>query len=187
MTFSVQTHRFTVEDFHRMETAGILKEDDRVELIDGELIEMTPIGPAHSACVNRLTRILVQRAGDRALVSVQNAVVMRPRSEFYPDVAVLRPRADDYAAELPGPQDVLLLIEVADTALRFDREIKLPRYAEVGIPEVWIVNLSDASIEVYRDPAPTGYRSTTAFRRGDQLKPGLLPALNIAVSEILPP
>jgi Uma2 family endonuclease len=184
MPASVHTYRFTVEDFHRMVPAGILKEDDRVELIDGELIAMTPIGPGHCACVTNLTELLVPRTTGRARVSVQNAVRLSLHSEMYPDVALLR--LGSYATRHPDPGDVLLIIEVADTTLDHDRSVKLPRYAEAGIPEVWIVNLPDAAIEVSRDPAPTGYRSTTLVRRGDRLQPAALPTIDLAVNDILP-
>jgi len=119
-------HRFTVEEYHRMGQAGILSEDDRVELIEGEIVEMAPVGSRHAACVKRLNALLSRRAGGRALVSVQDPIRLGEHSEPQPDLALLKPREDFYAAAHPGPEDVLLVIEVAETSLEYDREVKLP-------------------------------------------------------------
>jgi Uma2 family endonuclease len=135
----VKRRRFTVHDYHRMGEAGILHEDDRVELIEGELVEMTAIGTRHFSCVNRLNRLLVMHVGDDAIVSVQNPVRLNEYNEPQPDLTVIRPR--DYLESLPKPEDVLLLIEVSDTTLAYDRGVKLPLYARAGIREVWIVDL----------------------------------------------
>ena len=148
--------RFTVHDYHRMGEAGILHEDDRVELIEGELVEMTAIGTRHFSCVNRLTRMLVMNVGDEAIVSVQNPVRLNEYNEPQPDFTVIRPR--DYRESLPKPEDVLLLIEVSDTTLAYDRGVKLPLYARAGIREVWIVDLPGETIERHTDPSEEGYR-----------------------------
>ena len=126
-----------------MAQAGVLAEDDRVELVDGEVTEMTPIGPAHAACVMRLTTALVPRAGARAVISVQNPLELGARLEFYPDIVLLHPPAERYLNRLPQPGDVLLVVEVADTSLESDREVKIPRYAQAGIKEVWLVDLRE--------------------------------------------
>ena len=139
--------RFTVYEYHRMGEAGILHEDDRVELIEGELVEMTAIGTRHFACVNRLNRLLVGALGDEAIVSVQNPVRLNEYNEPQPDLAVIRPR--DYRLSLPGPGDVLLLVEVSDTTLAYDRSVKLPLYARAGIGVVWIVYLPGWTIECH--------------------------------------
>jgi Uma2 family endonuclease len=133
MAFQVSTHRFTVEEFHRMAEVGILSDDDRVELLEGEIIEMTPIGSQHAACVARLTQELSQRIGMTAILWVQNPVRLDQHSEPQPDIALLRPRQDFYASAHPGPEDVLLLIEAADRTAQLDRAIKLPLYAKAGI------------------------------------------------------
>lgn len=185
MTIPLQTHRFNVEDFHRMVQAGILKEDDRVELIDGEIVKMTPIGKDHAFTVLRLTNLLVPRVGPGALVNVQNPLRLGRHHELYPDVVLLRPPLERYAARMPEPPDVFLLIEVSDSTLDYDRSVRLPRYAEAGVPEVWLVNLPEACIEVHRDSAPEGYRSKHLFRRGDRIHAAALPGLVIAVDEIL--
>jgi Uma2 family endonuclease len=142
-THEVTRRRFTVHDYHRMGEAGILHEDDRVELIEGEIVEMAAIGTRHFSCVNGLTRLLVRGVGDEAIVSVQNPVRLDEHNEPQPDLTVLRVR--DYRESLPVPEDVLLLIEVSDTTLRYDRGVKLPLYARAGIREVCILDLPSVS------------------------------------------
>ena len=175
--------RFTVHDYHRMGEAGILHEDDRVELIEGELVEMTAIGTRHFSCVNRLNRSLVMNVGDEAIVSVQNPVRLNEYNEPQPDLAVIRPR--DYRESLPEPDDVLLLIEVSDTTLPYDRGVKLPFYARAGIREVWIVNLPGETIERYTAPSANGYRRVEQMRRGQTLESTSLPGLALSVDEVL--
>ncbi len=185
MTIPPRKYRFTVHDYHRMAEAGILGEDDRVELIEGEIIEMSPIGSRHAGCVNRLTRLLVRGVGNRAVIGAQNPVRVSDLSEPQPDIAVLEPRADDYAGRHPEPADVLLLIEVADTSLAADRDVKAPLYAVSGIAEYWIVDLENGAVDVFRDPTPQGYRTTHRARRGETLRPLAFPELTIAVGEIV--
>jgi Uma2 family endonuclease len=174
--------RFTVHDYHRMGEAGILHEDDRVELIEGELVEMTAIGTRHFSCVNRLTRLLVMNVGDEAIVSVQNPVRLNEYNEPQPDVTVIRTR--DYRESLPMPEDVLLLIEVSDTTIAYDRRVKLPLYARAGIGEVWIVNLPGETIERYTEPLEEGYRHTDQKGRGQNLESTALPHLTPSVDEV---
>ena len=126
MSAPLKTHNFTVDEYHLMGEAGVLREDDRVELIDGQVVEMTPIGPRHAGCVNHLTRILSRHGADMAMVSIQNPLVLGERSEPEPDVALLQPRADAYRGKHPRPEDVLLVIEVADTSVEHDRSVKIP-------------------------------------------------------------
>jgi Uma2 family endonuclease len=175
--------RFTVHDYHRMGEAGILHEDDRVELIEGEIVEMAAIGTRHFSCVNRLNRMLVMSVGDAAVVSVQNPVRLNEHTEPQPDVTVIRPR--DYTESLPVPEDVLLLVEVSDTTLVYDRNVKLPLYARTGIGEVWIVNLPARTIEQHTDPSDEGYRRLDHKRGGQNLQPTALPGLTLTVDEIL--
>ncbi len=155
---SVRRHRWTVADYHRLAEAGILGEDDRVELIEGELYEMAPIGSRHAGAVSYLNRILQQAAGNRGIVSPQNPIRLGERSEPQPDLALLRPRADWYRKDHPGPDDVLLVVEVADATAAWDREVKLPLYARHGIPEAWLVDLEAGRLEIHREPGPEGYR-----------------------------
>ena len=179
----VTRRRFTVHDYHRMGEAGILHEDDRVELIEGEIVEMAAIGTGHFSCVNRLTRLLVMSVGDEAIVSVQNPVRLNEHTEPQPDLAVIRPR--DYVESLPVPEDVLLLIEVSDTTLAYDRGVKLPLYARAGIGEVWIVDLPAEIIERYIGPSADGYRRVDQARRGQRLASTELPGLTPSVDAVL--
>jgi Uma2 family endonuclease len=185
MGMSVTYRRFTVDDYHRMAETGILTEDDRVELLDGQVLEMSPIGPAHAGCVNRLTRLFTRLTAGSATVSVQNPVVLSARSEPQPDLAILRYREDGYAAAHPSQGDVLLVVEVADRSSQSDRAVKVPLYAAAGIGEVWLVDLSEGRIEVYRGPAPVGYRQVSRVRSGQSITPLRFPDLTIAANEIL--
>jgi Uma2 family endonuclease len=175
--------RFTVHDYHRMGEAGILHEDDRVELIEGEIVEMAAIGTRHFSCVNRLTRMLVMGVGEAAVVSVQNPVRLDEHTEPQPDLTVIQPR--DYTESLPLPEDVLLLVEVSDTTLAYDRNVKLPLYARAGIGEVWIVNLPAGTIEQHTDPSDEGYQRVDHKRGGQKLHPAALPDLAPTGDEIL--
>ncbi len=185
MGVQLSTRRFTVEDFHRMGEAGIFSEDDRVELVDGEIINMTPIGSRHAACVARLTRLLSVSLGTTAIVWVQNPIRLDDRSEPQPDVAVLRARPDFYEHAHPGPQDVLLLIEVADISTEIDRGVKLPLFAKAGIGEVWLVDLVGGVVQVCRQPTPQGYQMIRQLQGAEQLSAEALPKLVMSVSEIL--
>ncbi len=178
--------RFTVEEYHKMAESGILHEDDRVELIDGEIVQMNPIGSRHAMSVIRLTQLLVPLAGEEAFVSPQNPVRLGEYGEPQPDLALIRAR--DYARSLPSPEDVLLLIEVSDTTLRYDREVKLPLYARSGIPEIWIVDLAGETIERHNEPSEAGgYRRTERSRRGEMLGSEALPGLTLPVDAVLGP
>ena len=168
-----------------MARAGVFAEDDRVELLDGEIVEMTPIGPEHSGCVGVLTGLLARRLGDRAFVWVHNPVHLPDRSEPEPDVVLLRPRPDGYRTAHPLPADILLIIEVADTSLESDRGVKLPLYAQAGIPEVWLVNLPGEVIEVCREPGAGRYGSRHFARRGETVSCLAFPEMALAVDAIL--
>jgi Uma2 family endonuclease len=178
--------RLTVDDYHRMAKAGILHEDDRVELIEGELIEMAAIGSYHFTTVNNLTRQFSTQPGDRFIVSVQNPVRLSRHSEPLPDLTLLHPRADKYANGLPGPEDVLLIVEVSDTTVAADRKVKLPLYAAAGIPDAWLVNIPRRSVEVHREPRGGRYQQVTVFRKGERVSLLMLPDVSIAVEDILP-
>ena len=178
-------HLFTVDEYHKMAEVGLLKEDDRVELIDGEIVEMPPIGPEHVGNVNWFTDVFAQLFGGHAQLSIQNPVRLGLRVEPQPDVMLLRRRADYYRTSLPEPPDVLLLVEVAHSSLDYDRKTKARIYARAGIQEYWIVNLIDHEIIVHRDPARTRYRSVRVFRRGEEIRPLAFPDVSIAVSDVL--
>jgi Uma2 family endonuclease len=154
-----RTHRFSVADYNRLGEVGLLTEDDRVELIEGEIIEMAPIGSRHAGTVDFLTARLFAAAQGLAMIRVQSPIVLDDFSEPQPDVAVLLPRADFYRHSHPRPGDVLLVIEVAETTLSYDREKKLPLYANAGVPEVWIVDVAQAALHAFRLPAGDRYET----------------------------
>ena len=178
-------HAFTVDEYHRMGEAGVFHEDDRVELLDGQIVEMTPIGHDHAGCVNALNGLLAQLAAGRAVVSVQNPIILGQHSEPQPDLALLAPRADAYRRAHPRPDEVLLVIEVADTSLVYDRDEKLPLYAKAGIPEAWLVDLPGRAVHTCRDPGSDGYRITRTARAGETLTPVRLAGVTLRVGDIL--
>jgi Uma2 family endonuclease len=175
---------FTVDTYQRLGELGVLREDARVELIAGQVIEMTPIGDRHASCVRRLHDLLAHRALEGAIIDVQNPVVLGRRDAPQPDVAVLRRRADRYPHH-PHARDILLVVEVADTSLSYDRDVKIPVYARSGVPEAWLVDLTTDAISVSRGPSPDGYGDIVTVTRGEVLRPLLLSGVTIAVDEIL--
>ncbi|HEY0376973.1 MAG TPA: Uma2 family endonuclease [Pyrinomonadaceae bacterium] len=185
MSVQIAKRWFTVAEYNRMSETGILTEDDRVELIEGEIVEMSPIGRRHAACVDRLTELLSERLQRKAIVRVQSPIVLNEYTEPQPDVALLRRREDFYERSLPTPADVLLVVEVADTTLDYDRQIKVPLYARAGISEVWIVNLHDEQVEVYTRPAGGAYQDVRLRGRGEAMTSAEAPSLTLSVDEIL--
>lgn len=185
MTVEIQKRLFSADEYHQMACTGILSEEDRVELIDGEIVQMAPIGRRHSACVNRLNQLFSSRLGTAAIVSIQNPVYLGHHSEPQPDVALLRPRADFYASGHPGPDDVLLLVEVAETSGQFDREVKIPLYANAGIREVWLIDLSDGAILVHRSPTTAGYDRVQTLSSGELPAPLGFPEVRLSAEQIL--
>ena len=181
----VARRKLDVWEYHRMGHAGVFAEDDRVELIEGELIAMSPIYGPHLGAVIATSQLLFDLAKGRALVSVQNPVRLGNHSEPQPDIALLRPRPDQYRVRAPFPDEVLLIIEVADSSLRYDRAVKLPLYAKHRIPEVWIVNLGEGLIETFANPEDEVYTVIGSAVRGDTLAPTLLPDMPVAVTAIL--
>ncbi len=178
-------HRFTVEEYYRMAETGVLKPDARVELLDGEIVDMAPIGSFHGGTTNRLVRIFSKLSKDRWLVSAQNPVRLNKHSEPQPDLMLLKPSPDDYTSRHPGPEDVFLLIEVADSSLGYDRADKLPAYGRAGLREVWILNLADQVIEVYREPHFAGYSAMQTLRAGDKVQPLAFPDVVVDAAELL--
>jgi Uma2 family endonuclease len=177
--------RFSVSDYYRMAEIGILAEDDRVELIEGEVVEMSPVGSRHAGCVKRLNTLVSEQLGRRAVVSVQDPIRLDDYSEPEPDVALLRPREDFYAKGHPTAGDVLLIIEVAESSDRYDREAKAPIYARAGIPEMWVVSLSTDAVHQYANPLNGRYQKHDEFKRGESMSPVLLPDLTLEIGEIL--
>lgn len=164
--------------------AGILTEDDRVELIEGEIIKMCAVGKPHTACVNRLNRIFSQLVPN-AIVSVQNPLLLSDTSEPKPDVVLCKFREDFYVAEGIKPADALLVVEVADSSAQYDRKVKLPLYALAGVAEVWLVDLNRGVVEVYREPSDGEYQELKTYRRGEKIEPLLIPEVSLTVEEIL--
>jgi Uma2 family endonuclease len=186
MTAEMARRRFSVDEYSAMARAGILGEDDRVELIEGEIIDMSPIGRRHAACVARLSRLFERNVGERAIVWSQNPIRLSEQTEPQPDIALLRPRSDFYAAQYPTPPDILLIVEVAETSSRVDRLVKMPLYGASGVREYWIVDLEEETVTVFCDPHPTGYGSVRTLRRGERLAPLALPEAEVGVEDVLP-
>ncbi|MEH2252177.1 Uma2 family endonuclease [Nostoc sp.] len=184
MSVQLLRRKFTVEQYHKMIESGILTEDDRVQLIRGEIIEMSPIGTKHAACVKCLNKLLSSKLRDRILIAIQDPVVLDNNSEPQPDVALLKPRDDFYATAHPQPQDIFLLIEVSDSTVMYDREEKIPLYAEANIIEVWLVDINEQIVEVYQQPTAAGYQLMQKFTCGQTLSIPAFPDVNITVNEI---
>jgi Uma2 family endonuclease len=176
-------HRWSVEEYHRMATSGLLDETDHVELIEGELIDMAPIGSKHAFIVNRLSQTFSAKAGQQYFVSTQNPVQLGERSEPQPDIALLR--HGNYMDQLPTAAEVLLIVEVSHTTLDYDREVKLALYARHGIAEVWLLDVSAGELAVYREPSEGQYRLIRKPTRAELVSPTLVPAVAISLAEVL--
>lgn len=178
-------HLFDVDEWDRLGELGFFGEDDRVELVEGEIVDMSPIGDWHASCVNRLNRILDRQVGDAAIVQVQGPVRLSRHSEPLPDIALLRYRPDFYSSAKPGPDDVLLLVEVSDSTASYDLGRKAQLYSLHGVAEYWVVDLAAGCAHVFSGPGPKGFRSSTAVRPGTVLTPQLLPTVAVEVSLLL--
>ena len=186
MAVPIRKRLLTNEEYHQMVEAGILAERERVELIHGEVLEMTPIGNRHAACLRRLLRLLAPALGPDAMLDAQNPLHLpEERSEPQPDLVLLRARDDGYASGPPAAADVLLVVEIADSSLVYDLDVKVPLYARCGIPEVWLVDLAGGAVVIHRDPAAGSYRGIQTLRRGDRLIPQALLGARLAVDAIL--
>jgi Uma2 family endonuclease len=183
MTVAILLKQFTVSDYARMRETGILAEDDRVELIAGEVRQMSPIGPFHAAIVKRLNAVLSRLIDETVIVSVQDPIQLDDQSEPQPDLALLQYRDDYYAHAHPVADDVLLVIEVADSSADYDREEKMPRYAAANIPEAWLIDLSIDRIEQYSQPRNGIYRLKQIIERGEELQSHAIPAIHIATNQ----
>jgi Uma2 family endonuclease len=179
-----QRHRLTVAEYYRMGEAGILAQDAHVELIEGEIIDMPPIGSPHAGTVDYIADALRLACSEQAIVRVQNPVFLDLHSEPQPDIALLRSRPDFYRSAHPTPADVLSIIEVADTSLAYDTQIKLPLYALHGIPEVWLADLPNRQFLVHRTPTPTGFRDAQTLTNLLAVTPLLLPGVSVDLSNV---
>ena len=181
----VKHHNFTVSEFERMGETGVFAPEARVELIEGEIIEMSPTGSRHAACVNLLSRILNQQVSADAIVSTQNPIRLSDLSEPQPDVAILKFRDDYYREAHPGPEDVLLVIEVAETTVHYDRHTKMPLYARAGIPEALLFNLPDDRLEYFTQPETGVYQLNRIINRGERFESASVPGLTLDIEMIL--
>jgi Uma2 family endonuclease len=184
MAIQLPRYRFCVDDYHRMAEAGILNEDSAVELIEGEIVQMSPIGAPHLWCVATLTQLLAPAVMGDAIVSVQNPIRIDEHSEPEPDIALVLPSAAAHRDRPPSPEDVLLVIEVADSSLRYDREVKVPLYSRAGIPEVWLIDLTSNTVFRYVEPRTGTYRRVELYQQGDVLSPSALPSETISVGDL---
>jgi Uma2 family endonuclease len=176
---------FTVDDYYRMAEAGILKPEDRVELIEGEIVEMSPIGNRHAGCVNRATDLFTFLFRGKAIVTVQNPARLNKYNEPQPDLILAKPRADYYASKHPTGEDIFLMVEIADTTLRKDRNIKLPIYARLGVPEVWIGDLQHDQLLVFRDAEGGSYKTSLTLHRGESVSVAAFPKISFKVEDLL--
>lgn len=182
-----ERHRITLDEYHRMAETGVFDPEARIELIEGELIDMPPIYPPHASTVDQIVYQFITHFGGRAWVRCQHPVTLAPNSEPQPDIVLARLDARRYSDHHPASEDILLAIEVADSPLQLDRKVKIPLYARSGISEVWLMNLVDDEIAVYREPTEAWYRSVRTFRRGDSISPLEFSDTAFAVDALLPP
>ncbi len=168
-SFTSNIHKFTVQQYYLMHEAGVFAEGDRYELINGEIRERFPIGIKHAVCVAKTARLFQIKLGDQAFVWMQNPIILRNNSEPQPDLAILKWRDDFYTDALPTPKDILLIIEVADSTIAYDRNVKMPLYAANGVPEMWIFDVNQQIIEGYSQPSSSGYKRSQRYEQGDAL------------------
>lgn len=185
MSVQYQKRFFNVDEYYRMAEVGLLSEDDRVELIEGEIVEMSPIGCTHAGTIDRSSTFLNRKLGDTVIVRVQNPVRISDFSEPQPDIALLKPRKDFYTNAHPTAEDVLVVIEVADTSLNYDRNVKLPLYARAGILEAWLMVLPKDTIEVHSEPENGKYKKIQRLKRGKTLVSSVIPGFSCKVDDLL--
>jgi len=183
-TLTPHPKKFTRDIYHKMAELAIFQESDRLELIKGEIIEMSPVGTRHAACVNRLNQLLGKKLPSETIISVQNPIVLTNNSEPQPDLVILKYRQDFYANQHPHPEDILLLIEVSDSSIDYDKNVKIPLYAENQISEVWLVNLNDNSVEIYQKPYRNYYQSIQKLSAINIISLNNFPEVEIKISEL---
>jgi Uma2 family endonuclease len=186
MALEMQRHLLTLDQFEEMVRVGIIAEDARVELIEGELIDVPPPSPQHATVTRRLTRDFYAAIGDRAVIDVQDAIRLPPRSAPQPDITLAMPPDTRYEHKNPEPPDILLVVEVSRTTHDYDRRTKMPLYARQGVREAWLVDEPGRIVEVYRDPGPDGYRQMTTIDEDGSLSPEAFPDVEIAVGPLFP-
>ncbi len=186
MSQQLEHHRFSFDEYVAMIERGILEDDDRVELLAGEIVDKMGQGPRHGSILARLTRLFVTALGTRALLVPQGPIALPPDSMPEPDISLVREREDFYATRRPSASDVYLVVEISDSSLRMDRSVKLPLYAKAGIAEYWIVNLVDGAIEVYTKPTGDRYEQVRTVKPGEVLSPAAFPDVTVNAGEIIP-
>jgi Uma2 family endonuclease len=186
MSVGLSRRRFSVEEYHRMAEAGFFESDDRLELLEGGIIEMSPIGSRHAACVNKLNAILSRLPEERGIVGIQNPVVIDELSELLPDVSLVHRRDDYYASGHPRGDDVRLIIEVAETSIEYDRDFKIPLYGKAGVPEVWLIDLRRGTVDLFADPRHGQFIVQETFRDGDVIRSRILSEISLRVRDVLP-
>lgn len=182
-----ERHRITLDEYHRMAEAGVFDPGARIELIEGELVEMAPIYPPHASVVDEFNKLFSLRLANRARVRCQNPITLPGYSEPQPDIVLAKLVEDRYRARHPLPADIYLVVEVSDSSLEADRAKKIPLYARTGIAEVWLVNLFNNEIIAHREPTPAWYGSIRTYRAGDRISPEAFPDVALAVDDVLPP
>lgn len=183
-TPALPRHKLNLDEFHRMVEAGVFTPEQRIELLEGELFDMAPIGPAHSGTTNYLTQALYQVVGTQAVVSVQNPIMLGDDSEPQPDLALLRPRGDFYKNSHPGADDILLLVEIADTSVSTDRDYKIPLYARHGIPEVWLLDVKHRQLEIHRKPEQGRYQQVYTAKTDESICLSQLPGIELNLQQL---
>ena len=177
-------HKFTTQQYHLMHEVGVFAEGDRLELINGEIREMSPIGRKHAVCVAKTARVFQIKLSDRAFIWVQNPILLSNHAEPQPDLAILKWRDDFYAEALPAPDDILLIIEVSDSTIAYDRDVKSPLYAANGIPEMWLFDVNNQVVEGYSQPLASGYKRMQRYEQNDTLAMMALPEIVFSWEEI---
>ena len=185
MAVQIARRLFSIDEYHRMGEAGIFSEDDRVELIEGEIVMMSPIGNPHATAVRRLIHLFTGSFRGVLLVDAQDPLGLGDRSEPQPDITLLRHRDDFYASKAPTAEDVALLVEVADSSAAYDRGVKAPLYARHEIREYWLIDLRADVLEVYRQPEQGSYRYVRRFRRGETTSLEAFPEVKFEIDSIL--
>jgi len=182
-----ERYHFTQREYYALVEAGVFTEDSRIELVQGDIVTMAPIDAPQAGLVNRFGRLFHNGLGERAAVTVQNPIVIGADTEPQPDLTLCKPRADDYTAKHPRPDEILLVVEVADSSVRYDRDTKVPLYAAAGIAEAWLLDLNGGTLEVYRTPSADGYKTLLRLKPGDTVSPLAFPDLILEVAALLPP
>lgn len=185
MSVRAPRKKFTVEQYHQMAAMGILTERDRVELIEGEIVQMSPVGPRHAICVDRLNKCFSRNLPLEAVVRVQSPIHLRDDSEPQPDLTIFLEKSGSFLSEHPRPEEILAAIEVSDTTIEYDRQTKAPLYAREGIQELWIVNCNELAIAVYRSPSPTGYQDVQSLRKEQSLAFQAFPDTLFTIEQLL--